>query len=82
MEIYLPEDALVSLKFVDPKEIISVGCGKHSRKNGRAGSIGVTEVTDIPLYSAREPSVSYSEVSRLNYGVCEEKLSLFLLVVE
>ena len=42
----------------------------------------MTDRTDIPLDTARKPSITYSEVSGLNNGVGEKQLLLTHLVVK
>ena len=82
MEIDLPEDGLVALKFVNTKEIVALAVLQDRGVNVVAGGVAVTEVADVPFNTAREPSVAVGKVAGLDHGVGKKKLSAVFLIKE
>ena len=74
MEIDLPKDAFEAFKFVDSDKFVTLAVPKDGAKDVVAGGGAVTDVSDIPLDTAREPGVSDGQVARLKDGIGKEKL--------
>ena len=82
VKVKLPKSALASLEFIYTKKIVSPSVGEYCGVNVIAGYYRVADNTEVPFNTARKPRVTYSEVARLNNGVCEKKLLLFGFTVD